>query len=585
MTVVDVDGVNATAVDVAFRSLFLIVGGAFSYNGVSPESPPVTLIVGGSWGVPSPPRLVVVTAMDTGHNVGLCTGDSLVLLFDQAVRQLDVWSPHALDHLLTFRPPLPAGVELAGAWTSPMVLSVYISVAAPGCVIDDWTPWNVGSLVVSIRSSADLTSANRESQASNSSSVVQGGTWGDAPGIALSPRNASAVVVTLRAPVSAVGVAVTTYFVQWSTSAAFTGVSPVPNATAVARAWAELGAQSTAAVDDAGRIVADVVLVSSGGAGFAVDTAVVSLPGVLGLSAFLRFDLGRLLTSVIYYFRGSCNGPGGVMGPVVRSDPASISPQPPLVLSVLSASVFLPTPGGMTMEATGEWLGAAGSAVFMTLSGEQFGPFVSGACEVISFGSRVRCVSPQGVGSNLLLSISVDGIVSPPLANRTLSYAPPSITNLHVISGAGDDGVPTTGGAVVVLEGRNFGPSSLERLSLGTVTYSSLALSLALGKVVEFATHSCAITRSHTQITCGMATGVGKNLHWDFSIAGQAATTPTTSYRAPLVEAMGILSADGGTIVGPEALRSLQTQGGEWLVRCLNLLCLALTCRHICATL
>jgi hypothetical protein len=563
-------GVNTSAVEVATGLLSVSVSGVFSADGASPSSVGVTLSVGGTWGVPSPPVIVDVVAFDTGRNVGLGTNDTLVVTFDQAVRQVPgVQSPAGLAFLLAFLPPLPSAVIPTGAWTS--LQSLTVSLAVSGGVVSDWAPWNVGSLSVAVRPAANFTSANGESGASSSSAVVRGGSWGDAVGLIVSPKNATAVVVTVALPATAVGYAVSAFVVQWSTADTFAGAGTLPSSMAELQAWVRLGTPSAPAVDSGGRVVGTVVLLSSSSSGSVHDVAVVtlSIPAPL-LSSPLQFDVPRLITATTYFVRGTCNGPSGAMGPVVPSDPPFITPQPPLILRIDAPSAGLPTAGGVVLEAMGEQLGALSSAVFLVLSSAGFEPFTSPACAIVVPASRIRCTSPEGVGMGLHVAVSVDGVLSSPYPNRTLSYSSPAITGLRVaaVGGGGIDGdMPTTGGGLVMVEGVNFGPAALGARSLGAVSYSPTALSLTLGAVVSFPALDCAITRNHTEVTCRMGPGVGGGLQWGVTIAGQSAVTATTAYRRPVITAIGVVAASGIVSSDPAALEGLATKGGQLLVR------------------
>ncbi len=572
LTVTSTSGVNPSEVDVASGLLSVSVSGVFSADGASPPSSGATLPVGGTWGVPSPPAVVDVVVADSGHNAGLGTNDTLVMVFDQAVRQVDVRSPGLLAALLSFQPSFPASVVATGAWTSSTSLTVLFTVS--GDLLPQWTRWNVGTLVVAVLTAANLTSANGESGASNSSSVVRGGSWGDAPGLALSPKNATAVVATLALPATVIGYSVNTFVVQWSTSSSFVGVRAVPDAMAGVQAWALRGQPSAHAVDGSGRVVASVVLLSSGGSGPAHDTAVVNLTiPAPSLVPPVRMDVPRLTTSVSYFVRGACNGPAGAMGPLVPSDPVSIAPQPPRILFIAGPSSGLPTPGGLLLEAWGDQLGAFDSTVFLVLSGDEFGPFATTDCDVIEPATRIRCASPAGVGTGLSVSVSVDGVVSPPFANGTLSYSAPAIIGLRVVSVVSDyvgrGGVSTSGGGVVVVEGLNFGPADLGARSLGAVSYSPHALSVFVGTPLVFPALGCVITRNHSEVACGMGPGVGGGLQWSITIAGQTASFATTTYRPPVITAIGVLTSSGALLSDPTSLRALVTSGGQQLVRVL----------------
>jgi hypothetical protein len=584
-TVSSVEGVDASAVDVATGSLSVSVAGVFGASGTSPPSPVAVVTVGGTWGMPTPPVIVDVAATNEDRSVGPGTGDSLVILFDTAVRHVAaVQSPDGLASLLTFVPAFPAGVVMTGEWRTSSTLVVSL-VVADGA-FDDWAPWNVGALSVSVSAAANLTTASGESNPSNSSAIVRSGSWGDAPHIALSPKSSTSAILSLSPPTTASSYAVTAYVVQWGTSPVFSGVGAAPATLADVRAWVSTAVSSQRLVDGNGDVIAHLSLVGSHGSGSGVDTAVVELSAPAApLSSALQFEIPHLVTSFEYFFRGLCSGPGDSMGPVVLSAPLSVRPQPPRVTFVSAPTSGLPTAGGVLVSAAGEQLGGPDSTVFLVLSSGELGSFVSGACGITAPGTRVLCVSPPGAGTHILVSLSVDGIISPPFANASLSYLPPSINELHAVVGGGSaaEGAPTTGGSVVVIRGSNFGPAALGPRSLGAVTYSPLALSVALGGSVVFPAHGCAITQDHTELTCEMGPGVGAGLKWSVTIAGQTAATVVSSYRAPVVHTLGVLLSAGVTSTAPGALDALVTQGGQQLVRKLLHVCFtpAPQCAHV----
>ncbi len=518
--------------------------------------------------MPPPPVIVDITAYDSGRSVGLGTNDTLVVTFDQPVRQeADVQSPAVLASLLAFQPPFPSFVIASGVWTHPRSLTV--SIAVVGDTLPNWTIWNVGSLTVAVHPAANLTSANGESGASTSTALVGSGSWGDAVGLTLAPKSATAVVVTVALPATSVDYVVNTFVVQWSTSAAFVGAGAVPSSMAGVESWVQVGTPSSSAVDSSGREVGSVVLCRSTGLGLLHDAAVVQLtiPASL-LAPPLRLEVPHLTTSTTYFVRGACNGPAGAMGPVVPSEPPSITPQPPRIFYVDAPSAGLPTAGGVVLEAVGEQLGAVNSIVFLVLSGAEFEPFISLACAIVVPASRIRCTSPAGVGTHLEVAVSVDDVLSSPYPNGTLSYSSPAITGLRVISSDNGDGdVSTTGGGLVVVEGVNFGPAALGVRSLGAVTYSPAALSVVLGTPVVFPALDCAISRSHTEVTCGMGPGVGGGLQWSVTVAGQTASVVTTSYHPPMLTMVGVVSTNGVVSLEQTALWALATSGGQQLVR------------------
>jgi hypothetical protein len=82
-----VDGVPVRPFDVDVGKARVQVVGVTAAGGASPSTPSLSVAVGGTWGIPTPPSIVLVEAVDTGRQQGLGTNDSMVILFDQEVRR------------------------------------------------------------------------------------------------------------------------------------------------------------------------------------------------------------------------------------------------------------------------------------------------------------------------------------------------------------------------------------------------------------------------------------------------------------------------------------------------------------------
>ena len=79
----------------------------------------------------------------------------------------------------------------------------------------------VGALRVSVRASAGLTSLDQTTTASNASTTIAYGTWGDAPTGSLTLRSYRSLRLSAAPPATRVGWTVATYHVQWSNSSTF----------------------------------------------------------------------------------------------------------------------------------------------------------------------------------------------------------------------------------------------------------------------------------------------------------------------------------------------------------------------------
>jgi hypothetical protein len=100
-------------------------------------------------------------------------------------------------------------------------------------------------------------------------------------------------------------------------------------------------------------------------------------------------------------------------------------------------------------------IGSALATVVLTLSNGVY-TFSSTPCTIVSPSTGVRCTAPPGVGMGHAVTLTVDGVTSDPLPNRTLAYAAPSLTTIVASVGAdgqGADGVGTEGGTTIVITG------------------------------------------------------------------------------------------------------------------------------------
>ena len=127
-----------------------------------------------------------------------------------------------------------------------------------------------------------------------------------------------------------------------------------------------------------------------------------------------------------------------------------------------------------------------------------------------------------------------------------LSFAAPSITAL-----LGDKLLPTTGfdallsrAGVVVIVGSNFGPNS-----------TALTVQYGDGASLQYYGTNCVRDGTQSMITCNGSPGVGQNLSWSVTVAGQhsGASTNTTSYPAPSLSSVtGVGASDADTQGGQQ---------------------------------
>ncbi len=113
---------------------------------------------------------------------------------------------------------------------------------------------------------------------------------------------------------------------------------------------------------------------------------------------------------------------------------------------------------------------------------------------------RFRCTSTAGVGANYTFTVTVANGVSNTSAD-VLSYAPPVINSL---SGPGASGAGTAGGAVIFLNGSNFGP-------VDATTVVRAWSSPSANDSLVFPGVNCSVVEAHVAIRWGLNT---ERLSW-----------------------------------------------------------------------
>ena len=88
--ITDATGIVPANVDVALGLVAVEVLGLRSASTQSSIASPVWVTIAGTWGVSTPPVILNVTAADTGRQSGFGSGDSLTIVFDQAVQRRNV---------------------------------------------------------------------------------------------------------------------------------------------------------------------------------------------------------------------------------------------------------------------------------------------------------------------------------------------------------------------------------------------------------------------------------------------------------------------------------------------------------------
>ncbi len=363
VTVTLIENVNVSSVEVASGRLSVTIAGVQSARGLSPVAPTTSVVVRGSWGVPSPPAILYATAVDGGDNAGLGNGDFVVVVFDQpvATHVLPLANDTIVRRLLSFMPPveLCPGVVLRGTWLNNSALSVTfvggIRVCLDSRTAEEREMWAVGRLRVATQPTGDLRSANGESLPSNSSAVVSYGSWGDAPSVTVMPVSASAFDAVISSPLSLRSMRTARHFLLYWTTRRFTeeALQSLPRSLSdVRRADGAITAASVACPFSAGmqctvKNETGVTLYRStdNSTGLALVAPVQDDERVITIS--------RLISNETYWCLAACTNVGDTIGPYVPTSPSNVSTLPPVITSVTVPARALRTSGGDSIIVTG----------------------------------------------------------------------------------------------------------------------------------------------------------------------------------------------------------------------------------------
>jgi hypothetical protein len=186
-------------------------------------------------------------------------------------------------------------------------------------------------------------------------------------------------------------------------------------------------------------------------------------------------------------------------------------------------------------------------------------------CQILT-GSTLSCFTVGGVGVNHRVSIIVGGQSEVSLwpaipgnsssgCSSGLCYRPPILTR---ISGVGSKNADTSGGQLVTITGRYFGPKGFDAIyadAIGTVCYGRVSTAPC-----HYTAVSCQVTKDDdtvSEMNCLTAPGVGKDLQWSVTIGTQLAsfTAPLlSSYSAPQVFTFTGAGADKADTLGNQAV-------------------------------
>ena len=402
-------------------------------------------------------------------------------------------------------------VVCAGAWVTASQLEVTITaaLASPTAAQTDSTA--VGRLRVAVRATGGLVAAAGTSPVSNSSALVEAGSWGDALLAAdVTVRSYRELEVSVVPPSYAayaglrgVAYSVGSYMLVW------TSPSPPWNGSLTVGA------------------------------------------------AFMPATIGGLATGVPVRVRVACvtlvaagvetlslRGPWTEFG-------SPVAPALPQLRSFgLASGVLMVARGGETVLLYGSFLGLHDGDVSARYASARTS-LSSGPCTVRSPGRLLACTTVAGVGRGYVWSVTVNGGASSvvTLLNDTasLAYEQPVIS---AFDGPGVDGASTRGGQAVVIRGSQFGPLGGAYLDLVQYRPSGYAPFMTAA--------NCSVTREQSEITCYTVPGAGGQLSWVLVIANQSSTTPSTRYAVPTISALRVRGGGG--------LSALRTAGGDVVV-------------------
>ncbi len=547
--------VDFAAADIGVLQATVLASAEVRSKHGSSSLPNTTVMVGGTWGVPAPPRILQVVVLDTGRQGGVGPGDRMRIAFDQRVAQLPLPTAALVDTVLQFTPALSDfGVSYVGVWWSATALDVVITSGR----VESATELAVGALNVSTLPSGGLTSLNGQSGASNDSARVMEGSWGDVPLGTVEGKTARSLRVELTPPSNRFGYAVERYVVQWSTAADVAHASTWDELASLPLSsryntslGPEFGFGAVLEVE-----LRDVTAETSG-------VALLRLRGSRLESA--AFDIDGLRVGVEYFVFVACNNLRA-LGPYTPSTPPSRSPNVPVIKRLGVSARRLNGAGGDVISVTGSRLGDPSVELVVLVLQNAVYSFRSPPCVAVVVFAELQCISPAGVGSGFHVGVEVDGVLSSWFPT-TLSYDVPQVFEFL---GAGATDGETAGEQVVVLYGRNFGATFMDPLPLQSVVYSPLGLPYV------YTAADCAITLNHTEITCRTVPGVGERLLWTVAVAEQESTNPRTRYARPVISHIRVVDAveattgGGAAAVGANATATttvlLQTEGGQLMV-------------------
>eukprot|EP00808_Paulinella_micropora_P022933 g26443.t1 len=226
----------------------------------------------------------------------------------------------------------------------------------------------------------------------------------------------------------------------------------------------------------------------------------------------------------------------GLQSSGVASSLLSSSYLPPDIISISKQdNSNMSTAGGESVTILGTNFGPS----VLGISSLTYGPSANPALYSIALGAcslafvqalqaqALVCVSVAGAGGSLQWVLTVDGQSSVATdASARFGYRAPT---LSAVSVAGV--LNTAGGQTLTLTGQNFGPSG----TVISAQFNSTGLS------------SCLVSVPHSAATCSTVVGVGHNLQWRITVAGQTSSAiAAIDFAAPQLTGLAIQSGSSG---------------------------------------
>jgi hypothetical protein len=170
-----------------------------------------------------------------------------------------------------------------------------------------------------------------------------------------------------------------------------------------------------------------------------------------------------------------------------------------------------------------------------------YNTYLTTNCAVAISNTEIRCTVPIGVGAGytlkLTLTTSAVGSISPAttISPVLLSYYKPSISSVYLSTASSStdpstNTMSTTGGAQIILDGRDLGPIA---------TPIALSYSPASSSVTRlFSGTSCLIASADSKVQCLSSVGSGRSLSFKITVGGQVSNdfnNTVVRYASPAV--------------------------------------------------